>query len=147
MGPKTSSSDHADISPSSVNRILLAFLFIGLLLRVGVALQLPRIAHPDEIFQSQEPAHRLAYGYGVISWEWRDGVRSWVFPAFLAGVMRATSWMGAGSSGYLLGIKLVLSLLSLTTVAFSFAVAKRENGIDAAIIAAGTCALWYSLVD
>ena len=147
MGPKTSSSDHADISPSSVNHILLAFLFIGLLLRVGVALQLPRIAHPDEIFQSQEPAHRLAYGYGVISWEWRDGVRSWVFPAFLAGVMRATSWMGAGSSGYLLGIKLVLSLLSLTTVAFSFAVAKRENGIDAAIIAAGTCALWYSLVD
>jgi phosphatidylinositol glycan class B len=76
MGPKTSTTDRAGISPAWAKRILLAFVFVGLLLRVGVALQLPRIAHPDEIFQTQEPAHRLAYGYGVVSWEWRDGVRS-----------------------------------------------------------------------
>jgi hypothetical protein len=102
--------------------------------------------HADEIFQTQEPAHRLAYGYGVVTWEWRRGVRSGVFPAFLAGVMRTTDWMGPGSEGYLWGIAIVLSLMSLTTVWFGFAWARRASGMEAAIVAAGACATWYELV-
>jgi phosphatidylinositol glycan class B len=126
--------------------VLIIFLLIGLLFRV-VAAQFPNLVHPDEIYQTQEPAHRLAYGYGVVTWEWRDGIRSWVFPAFLAGIMRATSWMGAQPSGYLRGITLVLSLISLTTVWFGFAWAKRTSGMEAAIIAASCCATWYQLID
>jgi hypothetical protein len=102
--------------------------------------------HADEIFQTQEPAHRLAYGYGVVTWEWRRGIRSWVFPAFLAGVMRTTDWMGSGSKGYRWGIAIALSLISLTTVWFGFAWARRTSGMEAAIIAAGACATWYELV-
>jgi hypothetical protein len=102
--------------------------------------------HADEIFQTQEPAHRLAYGYGVVTWEWRRGIRSSVFPAFLAGVMRATDWMSSGSKGYLRGIAIVLSLMSLASVWFGFAWAKRAGGTEAAIIAAGACATWYELV-
>lgn len=126
--------------------ILIALMLIGLGLRV-VAARSETLAHPDEVFQTQEPAHHLAYGYGVVTWEWREGIRSWVFPAFLAAVMRATGWMGAGSSGYLLGIVLVLSMISLTTVWFAFAWAKRSGGIAAAIIAAGSAATWYQLID
>ena len=100
----------------------------------------------DEIFNSLEPAHHLAYGYGVIVWEWRMGIRSWVFPAFLAGVMRATDWMAPGSAGYLRAIAILLSLLSLTTVWFGYAWAKRAGGNAAAMIAAGACATWYELV-
>ena len=62
----------------------------ALALRIGLAVCSPNIFFPDEIFQTLEPAHRLVYGYGVISWEWRLGMRSWVLPTFLAGVMRAT---------------------------------------------------------
>jgi GPI mannosyltransferase 3 len=127
----------------------LIFLLIALLalaLRVGTALQIPSLAHPDQVFQSVEPAHRLAYGYGVETWEWRVGARSWVVPAFLALVMRATSWMGPGSSGYLAGIAIVMSLLSLTAVWFGFAWGKRANGMCAAIIAAGACAISYELI-
>src|SRR5487761_736790 len=123
---------------------LIFFLLIALLLRIDAA-RFPNIVHPDEIFQTQEPAHRLAYGYGVVTWEWREGIRSWVFPAFLAGVMRATTWLGRGSSGYVWGIAIVLSLISLTTVWFGFSWAKRASGVDAAIIAAGACATWYGL--
>ena len=65
-------------------------MLIGLFIRVGVATRFPNAAHTDEILEMQEPAHHLAYGYAVIAWEWREGARSWVFPAFLAGVMRAT---------------------------------------------------------
>lgn len=135
--------------PSSSSRkyvLLLLFFFAALVLRVGLAVHFPSVPHPDEIFQTQEPAHRLAYGYGVIYWEWRRGVRSWVFPAFLAGVMRATDWAGAGSSGYLRGIVVVLSAISLVTVWFGFAWAKRASGMEAAIIAAGACATWWELL-
>ena len=131
---------------SSLHLLLFVFLLVGLFLRVGAALRFPNTFHADEIFQAQEPAHRLAYGASVVTWEWRRGVRSWVYPAFLAGVMRATEWMGPGSVGYQRGIVIVLSLLSLTTIWFGFAWAKRASGIEAAIIAAGACATWYELV-
>jgi hypothetical protein len=133
-------------SSSSVRLLLLVFLLIGIFLRVGAALRFPTVDHPDEIFQTQEPAHHLAYGYGVVTWEWRQGARSWVFPAFLAGVMRTTDWMGPGSKGYRWGIAIVLSLISLTTVWFGFAWARRASGMEAAIVAAGACATWYELV-
>jgi hypothetical protein len=133
-------------SSSSVRLLLLVFLLIGMFLRVGAALRFPTVDHPDEIFQTQEPAHHLAYGYSVIAWEWRQGARSWVFPAFLAAVMRSTDWMSSGSAGYQWGIAIVLSLISLTTVWFGFAWARRASGTEAAIIAAGACAIWYELV-
>lgn len=125
---------------------LVCVFLIALLLRIGVAMRVPSLTHPDEIFQTQEPAHRLAYGYGIITWEWRDGIRSWMFPAILAALMRATDWMGPGSSGYLWAVTILLSLFSLITVWFGFAWAKRVSGIEAAMIAAGGCAVWYELV-
>ena len=115
-------------------------------LRVGLAVISPNIFFPDEIFQTIEPAHRLLFGYGVIPWEWRLGVRSWVFPAFLAGVMRATAWMGKASSGYLLGTAIVLSLISLVTIWFGYAWAKRASGTTAAIVAALACSFYFGLV-
>ena len=39
---------------------------------------------PDEIYQSLEQSHRLVFGYGIVPWEYRDAVRSWVFPGTLA---------------------------------------------------------------
>jgi len=121
-------------------------LVSALALRVGLAVESPNIFFPDEIFQTLEPAHRLAYGYGIISWEWRLGIRSWVLPTFLAGVMRATAWMGAASAGYVLGTAIVLSLLSLVTIWFGYAWAKRASGEPAAVIAALACSFYFGLV-
>ena len=124
----------------------IALLTIAMGLRGGLAIHFPTVFHPDEIFQTLEPAHRLVYDYGVTTWEWRVGVRSWVFPAFLAGVMRATGWMGSGAAGYTYGIIAVLSLASLSAVWFGFAWAKRASGMEAAIIAAGACSIYLGLV-
>jgi hypothetical protein len=115
-------------------------------LRIGLALGSPNIFYPDEIFQTLEPAHRLAFGFGVISWEWRLGIRSWVLPTFLAGIMRATSWLGPASLGYLLGVTIVLTLLSLVTIWFGYAWAKRASGNTAAIIAAVACSFFFGMV-
>ena len=125
---------------------LAAILLAAFALRVGIGLALPTSDYPDEIFQTREPAHRLAYGYGVITLEFRDGIRNWVFPAFLAGVMRATDWMGPGSLGYSLGILLTLSAISLGVVASGFWWGYRSGGLAAAIITGATCALWYELI-
>ena len=95
-------------SSSSILLLLLAFLLIGMILRVGAAIEFPNMDTPDEILETMEPGHHLAYGYGVVLWEWRQGAHSWVFPAFLAGVMRTTAWMGPGSTGYRWGIAIVL---------------------------------------
>jgi hypothetical protein len=130
----------------SVALVIVAVLVLAYVLRVVGAVAFPTVSHPDEVFQTREPAHRLAYGYGVLTWEWYEGVRSWVFPAFLAGVMRATEWISSGSSGYLLGIAVVLSLLSLTAVWFGFLWAYRAGGGVAAVISGGACAIWYELV-
>jgi hypothetical protein len=64
-------------SSPSVVLLLLVFLFLGMFLRVGAALKFPTVDSPDEILETQEPAHHLAYGYSVVAWEWRQGARSW----------------------------------------------------------------------
>ncbi|KAG5517874.1 hypothetical protein PMAC_000328 [Pneumocystis sp. 'macacae'] len=39
---------------------------------------------PDEYWQSLEPAHQFVYGYGYLTWEWREGVRDVVHPAIFS---------------------------------------------------------------
>ncbi len=123
-----------------------ALLGSALAARMGLALAAPNVFYPDEIFQTLEPAHRLAFGYGAISWEWRLGIRSWVFPSFLAAIMRSSAWLGSGSSGYLLATAIVLSLISLTAVWFGYAWARRASGTPAAMVAAVACSFYFGLV-
>jgi GPI mannosyltransferase 3 len=125
---------------------LLLVLLVAFGLRVGIGFAHPPSDWPDEVFQAREPAHRLVYGYGIVPWEWRSGMRSWVFPAAIAGVMRATSWIAPGSTGYNLGILLALSALSLTVVWVGYEWGYRAGGIPAALITASACAVWYDLI-
>lgn len=34
----------------------------------------------DEYWQSLEVAHKFAFGYGYLTWEWEKGIRSYVYP-------------------------------------------------------------------
>ena len=55
---------------SPISFLLIAIFLIALLLRVGVAIHFPSIEWGDQIFNSLEPAHHMAYGYGIVVWEW-----------------------------------------------------------------------------
>jgi GPI mannosyltransferase 3 len=121
-------------------------LLFALLLRLLTAFRFPNILWPDEIFQTLEPAHRLAFGYGTITWEYRDGVRSWALPGVLAGIMRLTSWLGEGSDGYLAGVKFCLCVLSLVPVLIAFRWGDRVGGKTAAILAAAFSSVWFELI-
>lgn len=122
---------------------LAAALLLAWALRVALSFR-SGIVHPDEIFQMEEPAHRLAFGYGIIAWEWRAGIRSWVFPYLFSLLMRASP-SSVGSAGYLVAIKLLLSSASLVVVLVGYAWARRTAGETAALVNAFCCALWYQL--
>ena len=125
---------------------LLGLLALALALRAGLALGFPNVFYPDEIFQTLEPAHRLLYGYGVVSWEWRIGARNWLFPGFLAGVMRLSAGLAPGSTGYLVGTTLALSAIGVLPVWAAWRIARRSTGAGPALLAAFVCAIWCDLV-
>jgi GPI mannosyltransferase 3 len=55
--------------------------------------QLGRI-HPDEVYQLLEPAWYRAHGYGVLAWEWRDGLRNWAVPMLASWLLRLAEVLG-----------------------------------------------------
>lgn len=126
--------------------LLVSILLLGFLLRVGLGLAFPNILLADEIFQTQEPAHKLAFGYGILPWEFRDGIRSWILPTLLAVVMRLSDWVLPGSIDYLFVINTLLSALSLTCILISFRWAKRVSGVNAGFIAAFASCIWFELI-
>lgn len=51
---------------------------------------LVRTVHvPDEYWQSLEVAHRLAFGYGHLTWEWTTMIRSYAYPFLISILYRA----------------------------------------------------------
>ena len=66
--------------------------------------------HPDQTFQYLEPAYRLVHGYGLVTWEWAFGIRSWFVPFGIAGVIRLADWIGVPHEPL---VELAFSLISL----------------------------------
>jgi len=125
---------------------LVAVCAVALAIRLIVAYASPNIAHPDEIFQVLEQAHRLAYGYGVVPWEFREGVRSWILPGLFAGIFKTSDFLFPVPGAYWMGAKIFLALLSLAPVVCGFLWAHRIAGLKAAIITGSFAAVWFELV-
>jgi hypothetical protein len=66
---------------------------VALLPAVIAVLQLGRI-HPDEVYQALEPAFWRVRGYGVLAWEWKDGIRNWAVPGVLAAFLKLADLLG-----------------------------------------------------
>jgi hypothetical protein len=133
-------------SPRELRRCLVAFLVAGFALRLGLALGLPTIQRTDEVLQTLEPAYRLVSGWGIVTWEWRDGIRSWLFPEFLAGLMSLAGHIGSGRAAYLPVIAAVLSLGSLGVIATGTLLGWRKAGRVGAVLCGLLCCCWPDLV-
>ncbi|HYI01728.1 mannosyltransferase [Hyalangium sp.] len=66
---------------------------VALVPTVIAVAQLGRI-HPDEVYQVLEPAWHRVHGYGVLAWEWRDGLRNWAAPLVVSGMLRLANLLG-----------------------------------------------------
>jgi hypothetical protein len=114
-------------------------VLVGLALRVGLAAADDGIYWPDEIYQSLEPAHKVAFGYGLLPWEFVAGARSWTFPGLLAGVLKLSTLLGfTPPRGYLDLVRAILSALGAATALGCYALARafRAERLPAAASAA-----------
>ncbi len=141
----------ASLTPTSPRRtwarsrfVLPTLLLLGLALRL-VALSIPSIHHPDEIFQYLEPAHRLVFGRGVVTWEWRYGMRNWFIPLPVAGLMQFATWIAPQTDLYLLLPKFAMTVVSLITVTTGWHLGARLSSRHA-VIGAFVGATWWEFV-
>src|SRR5580692_1917511 len=126
------------------DRTLLILLGVALLVRLAAIAAFPSLHHPDENFQLFEQAHRIAFGYGVVPWEFRDGIRSPVLPYVLAALFRLSEPVVGGPEGYLLVARAALAALSLIAVAAVYRMGQRTSQTHA-VVAAVVAGTWVEL--
>jgi hypothetical protein len=124
---------------------LAVLLAAALLLRLAAVVVFPGLHHPDENFQLFEQAHRIAFGYGIVPWEFREGIRSPVLPYVLAGLFWAGEKAFGGPEGYLLFTRFVLAASSLAAVAAVYRMGARTSAMHG-LIAGVVAASWFELV-
>lgn len=120
---------------------LAAILLLALAVRLWALATHTYLAHPDETFQYFEPAHRLVFGTGVVYWEFFDGIRSWLLPGAIAGVMRVVSVFDAAPEAYILTCRLLCVLASLAVPYAGYRIGDRVGGQGGGIAAGLLCAL------
>jgi phosphatidylinositol glycan class B len=123
------------LSRRSAEMGLGVLLALAILLRLQPILVEPSAVWPDEIFQSSEPAHRLVFGSGLVAWEFQLGVRSWLMPGIIAGLMELSRIIGDGPDYYLPVIAVGFAGLAAAPVVCCFLWCRPLFGITGALLA------------
>ncbi|KAF0913032.1 hypothetical protein E2562_019806 [Oryza meyeriana var. granulata] len=63
-------------------------LALALAFRAANALLVRTYFNPDEYWQCLEVAHRIVFGYGHLTWEWKRGLRSYLHPLIFAALYK-----------------------------------------------------------
>lgn len=125
---------------------LLSLVALALAIRLVPVIVVPSLNWGDEVFQTIEPAHRLVYGYGLMTWEFQLGMRSWLLPGMLAGLTLIARIAGDGPEYYLTAIALGLGLLACAPVVCCFLWGRRWFGLAGGFLAAFALAVAPELV-
>ncbi|MFT9258816.1 MAG: hypothetical protein ABF535_12210, partial [Acetobacter sp.] len=131
--------------PTGLFAPLLTCLVLGLTARVGIFIGFPGTWRPDEVFQYMEPASKLAFGHAILPWEWHAGIRSWLVPGVIAGVLKLAYDLGLPDG--LEMVRGVLSVLSLPLVALFVWAGWRSYGRMGAWVFGIAGALWPDIVN
>lgn len=112
---------------------------------VAVA-QLGRI-HPDEVYQTLEPAFFRAFGYGVLSWEWSEGIRNWAIPLAFSGLLKLCGAIGLSDPRkYRAVLEVPQYLLHCWMLAAVFRYAHRRVGSGPAVWATVAVGLYAPVI-
>jgi GPI mannosyltransferase 3 len=126
--------------------VLAALLLVGLAVRVVAFWTQTYVLFKDETFQYFEQGHRLAFGTGVVPWEFDDGIRSWLLPGLIAGLMRLTAMVSNDPLVYVRLVRFLCAALSLVVVAVGYRQGQRLFGLLGGIVTGGFCVIWFDLV-
>ncbi len=99
--------------------------------------------HPDEFFQYLEPPQWHLTGFGWKAWEWRDGIRSWVMPAYHGGWLALLRALGVRDGRTLLAFfQLHWAVVSVLLPCGAFragrVLAARVEAMEGADVSAGS---------
>jgi phosphatidylinositol glycan class B len=131
-----------DLSASPRTALALVYA-LALILRISAAFLPDRTFYPDEHFQLLEQGHRLVFGYGLVPWEFEAGIRNWILPALVGGVIAAATGLGFENPAVWSGLLAAIAIAaSLTLVACTRGIADRLAGPRAGLIAAGLVATY-----
>ncbi len=125
---------------------LATLVMLAVALRVEPILIEPSSAWADEIFQAAEPAHRLVFGAGLVTWEFRLGVRSWLLPGVIAGLMELSRIAGDGPDYYLPLIAVSFAALGTAPVVCCYLWCRRAFGVGGAFLGGAAVAVAPELV-
>lgn len=134
------------VAPKVGALALPAILLLGFALRIGTGLTQTHVLFFDETIQYFEQGHRLAFGSGIVPWEFDDGIRSWLLPGLIALVMQGTAWFSANPQVYVDIVRTLCIVLSMVIVLVGFRAGERDGGRMGAIVTGGFCAIWFDLI-
>ena len=101
--------------------------------------------HPDEVLQYIEPAYRLLTGDGIVTWEYRYGMRGWLLPWLLAGPMAIGQALGGSAFAGIVAARIAACLVGLIPVVAAWHLGRRLSPTHG-IVAMAVMALWYEQV-
>lgn len=119
---------------------------LAVMLRLVPILFVPSMNWGDEVFQTVEPAHRVVYGYGLMTWEFQLGMRSWLLPGTIAGLIELARMLGEGPQYYLAAVAIGLGILAAAPVVCAFLWCRRWFGLAGGFAAAAAIAIAPELV-
>jgi hypothetical protein len=125
---------------------LAALLLLGLAVRVFAFWTQTYVIFNDETFQYFEQGHRLAFGTGVVPWEFVDGIRSWLLPGLIGGLMRLAGTVSDDPLVYVRLVRFLCATLSLIVILVAFRQGERRDGLAGGIVSGGFCTIWFDLV-
>ncbi len=132
--------------PARTARPLAALCLLALLLRLLPTIIQPSLDWGDEIYQATEPAHRLVFGTGLVTWEFVAGIRSWLLPGAIAAILLPVRLVGGGPAIYLPAIAILFGALSLVPAIGTWLWCRRAFGAWPALAGASVAALSPELV-
>ncbi|XP_059061700.1 hemicentin-2-like [Achroia grisella] len=75
---------------------------------------------PDEYWQTLEVAHKHAFGYGALTWEWQRGIRNYLYPSVIAGLYTLLKWTGLDYPQVVILLPRILQAIISTAADYSF---------------------------
>ncbi|KAF6722580.1 GPI mannosyltransferase 3 [Oryzias melastigma] len=84
---------------------------------------------PDEYWQSLEVSHRMVFNYGYLTWEWKAGIRGFVYPLFYACLYKILLLLNHDSVNLLIWLPRVAQALlaAFADTKFFFLIRSLEN--------------------
>ncbi|KAG8372474.1 hypothetical protein BUALT_Bualt12G0069900 [Buddleja alternifolia] len=86
-GEKKFTSKNNNSSPP-----LTKIFMLCLVTRIINSLLVQTYFNPDEHWQALEVAHRITFGYGHLTWEWKKGIRSYLHPVLFAALYKVLAF-------------------------------------------------------